>query len=472
MKKSVCCAFLALTSLIVALPLVSWETDLHCGLTKWLAVKAGFSLADTEKVALAAQSPDEGVLYPAPYAVPLYTCAQADILASRFVQEHHFPSYGPVPAMPAQRAVTHGMSDNGANVWTRKEIGAGFGDLPRERALRSFGASLHPFEDSWSHQGEPGIPSWPCKELLSWGHPDTRGGWWRHDADITALHVPDTVATAERVYAAMVAYLDARPAWRARPAVDWALLEPEVRAFAAAKTKKEKRHWFSSHPEVPLSSCGYRDFVDSISIPSGEALFGFHSSPPLAVVEKASFREQEIPLASCVEDFAKSFLERWIVEQDIEGLTRSVDVELFSRHLGEGKQSKDGQKIRRVDTRAWVHTVFRMWLLGDHGLVNQLGHGIPLEGEEGFEGLQKLTTDVRLYRQYEVLERAIRAPVSGAPFLIQLLPPDESAVPKRFPAARYAVTFQLQHAPHDTIMLLVEERNGQWFVVGMDRLAE
>ena len=37
----------------VRLQMLAWEEDLHYGLTKWIAYKVGFSLADAETIALA-----------------------------------------------------------------------------------------------------------------------------------------------------------------------------------------------------------------------------------------------------------------------------------------------------------------------------------------------------------------------------------------------------------------------------------
>ena len=52
--KRYLCALVISASLVVLAPsaLLAWEEDLHYGLTKWLAYKAGFSLADAETIAL------------------------------------------------------------------------------------------------------------------------------------------------------------------------------------------------------------------------------------------------------------------------------------------------------------------------------------------------------------------------------------------------------------------------------------
>jgi len=50
---------------LVSWPAFGWQEDLHYGLSKWLAYKAGFSLNDAETIAIGVQSLDDGPLYPA-----------------------------------------------------------------------------------------------------------------------------------------------------------------------------------------------------------------------------------------------------------------------------------------------------------------------------------------------------------------------------------------------------------------------
>ncbi len=67
-----------LTVLIFLLPKTEvhcWESDTHYGLTKWLAVKAGFSLDDAEIVAAGAESADESKVFEASFIVKYFVQA-------------------------------------------------------------------------------------------------------------------------------------------------------------------------------------------------------------------------------------------------------------------------------------------------------------------------------------------------------------------------------------------------------------
>jgi hypothetical protein len=441
-----------------------WETDTHYGLTKWLAVKAGFSLEDAEVIALAAQSPDEGRLYPAPFAVAQYTCFGRDLQASRFVQEHHFPSYGPVPGQPQNRAVVAGLTDGAADLGVRKEIATNFADIPRQQALSNFGMPLHPLEDSWSHQGIPDVPPWPCSRELSWGHPQDRGGWRLHEADITYLHVSDILATSARVYELMLVYLDHHPSFRSHSPVPWSELEPNVKKFAEAMTKGDKKRWFSSDPNVPFSSYTYKYFLDSINIPDGDylpaaPLWASQGGRILYVAQKTA------PGCDCPQDFVELFLTLWIVKQS-DTFLESVDISAAAARLAAGTEGF------KPEPRLWVSTVFRMWLLRDHGLVSLLEHGTPVGGS-GFSRLSEILQDTANYppMRSESLEQAIRAPGTSAPFLLVAVPPENNKSPST-QNRRFAALFQFRHTPADAVALTIENRSGKWVVIGLDWFTE
>jgi len=125
---------------------------------------------------------------------------------------------------------------------------------PRERTLELLGVALHPLEDSWSHQGEPAIPI-ACSADYAFGHPVSRGGWLKHDADLTYLHeTPDTVEMARRTYEKLVKFLGNHPTLRDHHATAWAGLEPQVLKFAKAASKADKLSWFQEQKGVPFNS--------------------------------------------------------------------------------------------------------------------------------------------------------------------------------------------------------------------------
>jgi len=239
----------------------SWESDMHYGLTKWLAVKAGFKLDDAEIIAAGAESSDRSSALKASVIVPINICCGKSAEASRHVQHHHFPSDGYVPSPRYSRKVIpgHEYKKNSGNRWVRQEIAVpvitGINGSHNTN-LNRFGQSLHPLGDSWSHQGVPDMPPCPnpCPENLVWSHSEERGGWASHDADLTHKYENDSVETAKAIYYYMEQYLIKNPNYGQPELNPWESLEPQVRKFAKMQTALEKRDWFDSHNDVPLSS--------------------------------------------------------------------------------------------------------------------------------------------------------------------------------------------------------------------------
>ena len=185
----------------VALPLMlclwtqqtyAWEKDVHFGLTEWLAVQAGFSESNADSLARADQALDDGHFSSAIWAVLFHIIIDGDPEASREVQRWHFPSGATIPGDPNERRVIHDSVD--AQREARNVIDDTTPESPGKR-LEDFGNALHPFQDSWSHEGTPDTPFRPILVIqpqLTWGHPKDRGGWDSHDADLTWLHVGQT----------------------------------------------------------------------------------------------------------------------------------------------------------------------------------------------------------------------------------------------------------------------------------------
>jgi hypothetical protein len=453
----------AIALLLLAVPALAWETDTHYGLTKWLAVKAGFTLQEAEAIALGTQEPDEGSLYPAPRAVITYACEGRDVLASRFVQEHHFPSYGPIPSDASKRVVVPGLTDNAANLWARKEIAAVVRGVSPEWALRTFGNSLHPLQDSWAHQGEPDMPMYPCSKQLAWGHPKARGGWRKHDADLTYKHEADTLATAKKTDEMMLAYRKAR-GMSVSAAPSWASLEPAVKAFADAKTKEEKRTWFESDPEVPFSSYSKQDFLDQISLPKKESFFHFsgvtHPQKEITLVSQSLSSRQ-----MCVEDFVKQFLTIWIEERDFKGALQFIDTGAVAASLrGEEVPSQ----LANIEPATLAETMLASWLVADHGAVNLFGHG---QLEPGFQILMGARFDRENFAPipHAPISEVLRTSGGTSPFTVSRMHLSRDA--RKDSSESYSVVFQFAHTPHDVIQLMMEKRAGDWVVAQFDWVA-
>ncbi len=138
----------------------AWEDDVHYGLTKRLAIKAGISEADAEEIANADQKVDSSWFTGPMHITIAAACVGSEALGSRTVHDNHFASQVDPPKDPAFRIV---IPDK---VWLRGT--AITIPMPSTRSSHtSLGADLHVFQDTWSHQGFPPSlkPTMPAREL-------------------------------------------------------------------------------------------------------------------------------------------------------------------------------------------------------------------------------------------------------------------------------------------------------------------
>ncbi len=459
---------------LVSWPAFGWEVDLHYGLSKWLAYKAGFSLNDAETIAIGVQSRDDGSLYPAPGTVFFRTCLQRDVDYSRLVQTYHFASFGNVPGAPPQRAVAPGLTDNAATELVWKEIRNSIANEPPAIALRNLGISLHPLEDSWSHQGTPDMPPRPCSQELAWGHPADRGGYRSKKADQTYLHVEDAVATARRTYELLQEFLKTHPTLKSHAEARWVDLESAVRSFAQASSKEEKAKWFESQPDVPITSYTRKDFLKDISIPDSRKknlstrineLFA-KQAPEKATMQMHVLEKWSSGQVNVAVDH---LLDSWIVQKNIDALAPVMSFAHVARGLvGEGYDTHQDVNLTKV--------AFGMWLIRDQGVAEELDHGISPKAERwSAKDLEVPMYELERQPLIEVgkLREAIHALQSTAPYTLIPLSPREliplsevTEEPKDF-----IVAFQFFHAPHDVILLYVQRdpdhrwtiQNINWF---------
>lgn len=442
----------------------AWEPDVHYGLTKWLAFEAGFSLEDAEAIAAGAEEPDEGKLYPAPTAVIKAACLGRDSDVVRLVQKYHFPSYGAMPGAPGGRVVTPGLSTGAATDLIDTEIQTNLPSRPKPLTLERLGVALHPLEDSWAHQGVPDSPMpWVCSSDFSFGHPQARGGWRSHNADLTYLHpIPDTIQTAQHTYLKLEEFLQRHPALRAHPAASWKPLQGEVQRFAAASTKDEKRAWFSSQTLVPLSSyTTYPDFLARISLPRSAKLNVAQPNDRPPAFARFQMVEYQSQVPSNVREFIDGFLNKWIVDRNLDGVLSEVNPEELARPFIESTEG------RGVNSYTLTRDLLAMCLVADHGLVSSLGHGLNQRPEtriplEKFPMIQAKTLRSAIsYQPEPSRERAEPAPYGV--FSVKIADPR-----MRGSGEAYAVLFQFRHAPRDAIVLLVTQNpNHQWRVSQM-----
>ena len=452
-----------------------WEADLHYGLSKWLAFKAGFSLNDAETIAIGVQSRDDGSLYPAVGTVFYRTCLQRDVDYSRLVQTYHFSSFGNVPGAPPQRAVAPGLTDNAATELVWKEIKNSIANEPPAIALRNLGISLHPLEDSWSHQGIPDMPPRPCSQDLAWGHPADRGGYRSKKADHTYLHVEDALATARRTYELLEEFLKTHPTLKSHAEARWIDLEPAVRSFAQANSKEEKVKWFESQPDVPIGSYTRKDFLKDISIPDSRKTNLstrlnelFAKQPP----EKATMQMNEFEKWSSgqVNAAVDHLLDLWIVQKHIDALAPFTSFSRMAKGLvGESLGTSEDANLTKI--------AFGMWLIRDQGVAEELDHGMPTKAERwSAKDLEVPMYELGRQPLIEVgkLREAIHALETNAPYTLVPLSPGE-LVPLSEATEEtkdYVVAFQFFHAPHDVVLLYLQRASGsRWAIVNINWFA-
>ena len=401
----------------------AWEADVHYGLTRWLAIQAGFTPVSAERIAAGDLSADQGSYQPATWAVGFHVLLLGDRSASRSVQKLHFPSYGAVPGPPSQRAVD--QKSGRALDWLKKDTQFVTSSVNELSELEDFGQALHSLQDSWSHEGEPDVP-FRCfglmpRSTLTWAHPVNRGGWAFHNADLTYLWKSDArnrpIDMARATFEAMVEYAHSHQDLLARHAADWSTLEPMVKRFIAADTKVGKKKWFESDPNIPFSSYGNPNFIDDLSLPrSSLGAFQMVQLTCNAAADLAGEISRvpgQVPRA--IREFFDDFFKRWLVDRKISALVKDmVDVKEVGQELqGFGMAERAPE---------WTSKFLTMWLLQDHGFVNWNGHGVP--NTPGFARLPldpESSRETPQRRPYKSLDEVMIARGTGSPYTVEVV---------------------------------------------------
>lgn len=400
---------------------LAWEQDVHYVLTFWLATHAGFSRNNADVVATGNQSYDDSHHSGAIPTVILIGLT-SDTGAAESVRDKHFPSDAPLPSPPARRVV----SPNSPSA--RRAVLAEINEKETEPDLTRLGQALHPFQDSWSHQGVPSIPL-GINPNLSFGHPDARGGWWRHDADYTHLHVADTIETAKETYALLVSFLQQHRSFATHDPTPWQALVDRVKAFAVAGSPAAKNSWAVSNLPVPLPS------------PPGDSQLAAIVPPPMLGWAPGPNGEPVAPPQELI-NTANQFLAIWFEAQDIGKAVSFFDMEELTKQFNHGP-------LRTPEAVAeWVQKVLTMELVADHSAVNAAGHGNPEDPRY---------RDLPLH---PVSEGQFRT----APLVAPRLTPQNflSLTPSHGLSPDFACLLTTEHSLSDEIALVWRQSNSRW----------
>jgi hypothetical protein len=413
----------------LARPAIAWEEDVHYGLTFWLATRAGFSRQDADVIARATQSYDDSE-HAAAISTVLWIILSDDVGAARELQRKHFPTDAPLPSPPLRRAVAPNSPA------ARRGAEAALAPSTSSIALTELGEALHPFQDSWSHQGVPDIPFKLRPNMIS-AHPATRGGWRSHDADLTHLHIEDTLDMARETYALLTAYLERNPARRQRPSDRWERLAPMVRELAVAATPAAKDAWAATH--IPEQ----RATLTALTARTDQSLGVRVLRPPSSARPSAATERLTAAEAGALLEEAQSFVTQWLDARDLASAITHVNLERLSTQLaGDGLASP-------AATREWCEKVLTMYLIDDHAAIIDAGHADPLHA--GYARLPRVPQPTGPFR-------ATRA--GGA---VPLLVTDFVAT--NVSGGRgFALVLTLNGLTHDTIGVVWEHVDGRWSI--------
>jgi hypothetical protein len=425
-------------------PAHAHESDVHYGLTRWLAQKAGYLDWQAHAIAMGDLRVDSGSMGTLAL-LPEYACFAKDGPVAREIQDRHFPSDTKVPADPKDRAVVPGSSA------AREALARIFQSAKGNEAayLGLLGAALHPLQESWARAGVPAAPTFGpirCDARLG-SVPPVRGNSGPHAADLTYVSAVATVAMAKATFEALTTYPPAKG--EHRTAQEWSSLEPLVSAFAQARSKTAKREWFVQQGIADT------DFLATTTLPDGakpgSLRFEWQELPALA---KASSLQYDAP--SDAREFFDRFIVRWLGQEPIESVVAEFGKRDASRtKAGAGASSSAAQMTVRL----------KLWKLRDHGAAAGLAHlARPLTGAEIAQANalgKEPSSYVAELPERELFPLMMHTPTPSPllPYILHNLPGQGAA------ASRAIAVLRLKHAPRDTIGFVAENSPQGWTLV-------
>ena len=434
----------------------AYESDVHFGLTKWLALQAGYTPQQADAIATGDQRVDSGEIQ-FMEVMTAYACLGNDSERATRVGLHHFPSAGRIPAATSERTVAPGSEAARKGVL---EISK-FSPQQSGFLLLKLGAAVHALQDSWAHQGITDVPpivgsDVACDAGLVWAHPLARGGWNSHKADLTQAWPSDVVAMARATYEALLGFPAIDDAKRTPK--EWNTIKGELDGFVRAATKLEKQQWFGAHGLDDVS------FLDGISLPDGKQAFTLRWSgrklPPLPTLKSTQHHVDPGLLA-----FMSDFFMQWATTRDFDGVAARFAVPNAAR-------GKLGTAASAMD-RAELSARLRAWRIRDHGRVADIAHALtPLSARQRAT-VAAIANDEASLARYGSPEEAyfpLVVPGSDASpllgFRIAPMPPSTSGVESVLAVAK------LRHAPYDTVEVIARRVDGAWRIASIGAVVE
>jgi hypothetical protein len=419
----------------------AFESDVHFGLTKWLALKSGFTEAQAEAVATGNQRTDAGMMDSIELVLE-YACLEKHLDAAKVAQTYHFASASKLPASPTQRVITAGSPAS------RRAVDAVMASAGNDKAafmLLRFGEGLHLLQDSWAYQGTPDTPEFDdpalrCDPTLAWAAPAARGGWNSHRPDLAKAWPDDTKAMALASYQYLKQY--PKIAGQTRVAAEWdALLDP-LTGFLQATSKVQKKHWFNAQGIADTT------FLDGISLPDGKG-WNPDTWSGRRLPQLKSSGSTQYGVAIDARNFYDNFFTQWLAS---DSLNKSLDGAL-------------GQSIglqRQPDLRVRL----KIWRLRDHGSVADLAHAQASLTRAQVQTVEALQKNPAANVRYANLADAFFPLLQQGPGVSPLLPyVIHTLAPSKDGNPRAIAVTKLRHVPYDELGFIAENTKGGWKVV-------
>ena len=436
---------------LIACPTVhAFESDVHFGLTQWLALQAGYTSAQAQAIATGDNRVDSGDMQ---YLNPLfnYACVGTNDERAKIVSQLHYPTAGAVPGAAEQRNVVPG--GDAAYHAVRELMKAPV----TQTGLRLYllGEALHILQDSWSHQGTSETPqmadgAFACDPSRAWAHPRARGGWNSHKADHTRDWPVDAVAMAKATYDVLVSYPPIMEA--ARAPKSWDEIRPALDAFVKAGTKSEKKAWFIAR------GIGDVAFLGDTTLKDGSARF------------EARWSERKLPALTAMESrqhnvnadvaaFFSRFFADWMSSDDLDRVAGAYAAAVSKPA---GATSLVPMDKRELGAR------LKLWRMRDHGVAADWAH---LAGHLTAQQIASVATLAKRPDAYVKYNAAIDAFFPLVPFgndPSPLLPFLVADAKSSGDASRAVATAKFRHAPYDIVAVVAEKLDGQWRVVSIE----
>jgi len=430
----------------------AFESDVHFGLTQWLALQAGYTPAQAEAIAIGNNRVDSGdmqfieVLFE-------YACLGSDEGSAELVSRHHFPTDGAIPGLPELRAVVPGGGP------AHRAVDEIVKSSPRLSGLllHKFGEALHALQDSWANQGVPETRRiangyFECDPARTWAHSRARGGSNSHKADHTMYWSRDTLDMAKATFDALTRY----PAimGEKRTPKNWEEVRPALDGFIKAATKTEKQGWLASHGIAETSFLGDTTLKDGAQ--PFDRRWSQRKLPELTTMQSRQHR-----VDTDVLDFYSHFFSQWMSADDFDALARSSGAASAQR-ANSADDSNAPMDRRELAAR------LKLWRLRDHGTAADLAHAARRLTPKEIETVSALGKARDGYVRYASPTDALFPLVTNGreasptlPFIVM------EATPSNRPGRRMVATAKFRHAPYDIVGVVAEKIDGQWKVLSI-----